>query len=73
MDGPYRSEGILEVFVYSRWYTLCAESLSPTAINTVCYQLGYTGSIGNNNRYVCVCVYMYPCTVYIQTCFCIHV
>ena len=48
MDGPYRSEGRLEVFIYGAWYSPCTTEFNDVAANTVCTQLGYTNSIGYN-------------------------
>lgn len=62
LGGPYLSEGILEVFVYGMWFSLCAPSLSPAAANAVCHQLGYTDTIVVN-RFVCiaVCMFVHVC------------
>ena len=54
VGGQYPSEGILEVFVYGMWYTLCTSSISSAAANAVCHQLGYTENIGISSRYVTV-------------------
>lgn len=50
INGPYSSEGILEVFVLSTWYTICTGSFSSSAASAVCTQLGYTTATGINTR-----------------------
>ncbi|XP_065884953.1 scavenger receptor cysteine-rich domain-containing group B protein-like isoform X2 [Dysidea avara] len=52
VGGQYPSEGILEVFVYGMWYTLCTSSISSAAANAVCRQLGYTENIGISSNSV---------------------
>jgi len=43
VDGPYRSEGRLEVFIFNQWFTLCGTTRIPQdAAAAVCHQLGYT-------------------------------
>ena len=63
VDGPYRSEGRLEVFIFDQWYTLCGTTISENAATAVCYQLGYTSSEGASEMYatmfVCVCTLNY--------------
>ncbi|XP_065886074.1 galectin-3-binding protein-like [Dysidea avara] len=51
VDGPYRSEGRLEVFIFDQWYTLCGTTISENAATAVCYQLGYTSSEGASEMY----------------------
>ena len=48
VDGPFRSEGRLEVFIYGRWVSPCTMQFHNDTATTVCRQLGYTGSIGYN-------------------------
>ena len=43
VDGSYRSEGRLEVFIFNQWFTLCGTTRIPQdAAASVCQQLGYT-------------------------------
>ena len=43
VDGPYRSEGRVEVFIFNQWYTLCgATRVSQDVAAAVCRQLSYT-------------------------------
>ena len=51
VNGPYSSEGILEVFLLDTWYTVCTESFSSSAASAVCTQLGYTTPTGISTRY----------------------
>ena len=48
VDGPYRSEGRLEVLIFDRWYSPCTVDFHHDAATAVCQQLGYTSSIGYN-------------------------
>ena len=48
VDGPQKSEGILEVFVFGHWFTPCTLTFHESNGRTVCNQLGYTGSVGSN-------------------------
>ena len=59
MDGPYRSEGRLEVFLFNRWYTPCGVTISTNAATAVCYQLGYTTNGGPSIMYVYVVIILY--------------
>ena len=52
VDGQYSSDGILEVFIFNMWYTLCTDELPSEAANTVCTQLGYTHSDETDIRFV---------------------
>ena len=56
VNGSYSSDGILETFIFGKWYTICTESLPADASTAVCTQLGYTNSIGTNIRFVYVYV-----------------
>ena len=51
VGGPYSSEGILEVFIFNTWYTICTESLSEDAATAVCTQLGYTNNVRTTRRF----------------------
>ena len=59
VDGPYRSEGRLEVFLFNRWYTPCGVTISTDAATAVCYQLGYTTNGGPSIMYVYVVIIMH--------------
>lgn len=48
VDGPYQSEGRLEVFIFGQWFSPCTVEFHDTAANAVCRQLGYTSNIGFN-------------------------
>lgn len=52
--GQYPSEGILEVFIFDQWYTLCTDELPASAATAVCTQLGYTNyvELNSNVRFV---------------------
>ena len=52
VGGPYSSGGILEVFIFNTWFTICTESLPQSAATAVCTQLGYTNSAGTTRRFV---------------------
>ena len=51
VNGLYSSDGILEVFKFATWYTLCTDELPSEAANAVCTQLGYTQSVGTGYRF----------------------
>ena len=51
VGGPYSSEGILEVFIFNTWYTICTESLPEDAATAVCTQLGYTNNVRTTRRF----------------------
>lgn len=64
VNGLYSSEGILEVFIFGMWYTICTEALPPDAATAVCTQLGYTNNVINSGRFVtisCVCIEIIMC------------
>ena len=44
LGGPYRSEGILELYFFRQWGGVCGQSFDMIAANAVCIALGYTGS-----------------------------
>ena len=44
LGGPYRSEGILELYFFRQWGGVCGRSFDMIAANAVCIALGYTGS-----------------------------
>ena len=44
LGGPYRSEGILELYFFKQWGGVCGRSFDMIAANAVCNALGYTGS-----------------------------
>jgi len=52
VNGQYSSEGILEVFLFNTWHTICTESLPPSVADTVCTQLGYTNRVRVSSRFV---------------------
>lgn len=50
VNGPYTSEGILELSLNDIWGTVCSTSPFPTiAANIVCSQLGYDESISSRS------------------------
>ena len=51
VNGLYSSDGILEVFTFGTWYSLCTDELPSEAANAVCTQLGYTQSVGTSYRF----------------------
>jgi len=54
VNGSYQSEGILEVYLFNQWYTICGKSISEGAVTAVCHQLGYTTGDGADLiQYVC--------------------
>ena len=66
VGGPYSSEGILEVFIFNMWYTMCTESLSETAATAVCTQLGYTNIARTTRRFVSKIIMIYYIHTYIS-------
>lgn len=44
MAGPYRSEGVLELYFFEQWGGVCGRSFDAVDTNAVCVALGYTGS-----------------------------
>ena len=44
MDGPYRSEGILELYFFGQWGGVCGQSFNLVDANAACVALGYSGS-----------------------------
>ena len=52
MGGPYQSEGILQLFLFNRWYTPCGVTISTDVATAACYQLGYTNDGGATVVYV---------------------
>ena len=48
VNGPYQSEGRLEVFISHQWFSPCTTEFNDDAATAVCQQLGYTSSVGHN-------------------------
>ena len=44
VDGPYRSEGILEVFFFGQWGGICGSTFDIVTADAACIALGYTRS-----------------------------
>ena len=62
--GQYSSEGILEVFIFNQWYTLCIDELPASAVTAVCTQLGYTNYVEFSDvRFVWTQKHNYKCIV----------
>ena len=60
VDGPYTSEGILQLYLSGRWGTVCSTSVFPNiAADIICSQLGYAESFSSRTmryqlRYLCM-------------------
>ena len=52
VGGPYQSEGMLQLFLFNRWYTPCGVTISTDVATAACYQLGYTNDGGATVVYV---------------------
>ena len=47
-NGPYSSQGTVEVFCNGIWSTLCGNSFTANDANSICIQLGYKGAQSYN-------------------------
>ena len=54
IDGPYRSEGRLQLYFFGVWGGVCGGSFGAVEADAVCNRLGYTRSRGTRavSRYV---------------------
>jgi len=44
VDGPYRSEGILELYFFGEWGATCGRAFTIVTADAACIMLGYTRS-----------------------------
>ena len=44
VDGPYRSEGVLELYFFGQWGRVCGGIFSIETADSLCTSLGYTRS-----------------------------
>lgn len=54
MNGTHRSEGILQLFFFGQWGSVCGRSFSTVDADAACIALGYTRSRSHNfvSRYI---------------------
>ena len=44
LDGPHRSQGILELYFFGQWGGVCGRSFDVVAADAACVALGYSRS-----------------------------
>ena len=44
MDGPHRSQGMLELYFFGQWGGVCGRTFDTIDANAACIALGYTRS-----------------------------
>ena len=49
-NGTYKSRGLLEIYLNSKWGTVCSEQFTMAIGGIICRQLGYTNAV-RYNRY----------------------
>ena len=67
IDGPYRSEGRLQLYFFGVWGGVCGGSFGAVEADAVCNRLGYTRSRGTRavSRYICYTVLNVQLSVFV--------
>ena len=49
-NSLYSSNGMLQLYLYGQWRTVCSVNFDTLAVNSVCRHLGYTHAVSFNER-----------------------